>query len=311
MNIGVLSDIHDRNNSLKIDGIDDLIKSILNTYVGDDNIDTFIIAGDIDEHPSRVIYFLKRFKILSNIENIIFIPGNHEHYIFNYPFMLNKKWDDQNYYSYLPKEYIKYEKLQLLTPFEKVTKLVEAINYELGSFGVIATNDGKMFEIDDISFSGTCGWYDGSYLEKKIEEKNGKGLFSGAFFMEKSKDVFFKENADSLYILNPMDNPYYLWDAYYEDIIKNIDQADVIITHIISSVDNDFIDEKFRGSDSNAFFTFNGMENLKKKNPKIVISGHSHSFFDKTIEGIRYLRNPYGYPSEVSKSNPKIIIFNI
>jgi UDP-2,3-diacylglucosamine pyrophosphatase LpxH len=43
-------------------------------------------------------------------------------------------------------------------------------------------------------------------------------------------------------------------------------------------------------------------------NVKVVIYGHTHIPYDKTIKGIRYLSNPLGYPGQHTKFQPEEIV---
>jgi predicted phosphodiesterase len=70
----------------------------------------------------------------------------------------------------------------------------------------------------------------------------------------------------------------------------------VVMTHHLPSMD--LIDEKYKGYvDYNPFFASDCSELLKDP-VKIWISGHTHTGYDKTIDGVHCVCNPVGYPSE-------------
>lgn len=70
----------------------------------------------------------------------------------------------------------------------------------------------------------------------------------------------------------------------------------VIVTHHLPR--RELIDEQFKDSDVNDAFCVideDAEKRLAALAPVLWIHGHSHNFMDKTIDGVRYVRNPYGY----------------
>ena len=81
----------------------------------------------------------------------------------------------------------------------------------------------------------------------------------------------------------------------------------ILMTHHLPNFD--VIADQYKHSDCNeAYAVMDG--STKDIKPLVWVHGHSHQFFDKTLDGVRYIRNPIGYrehygylPSEVYSSH--------
>lgn len=70
----------------------------------------------------------------------------------------------------------------------------------------------------------------------------------------------------------------------------------IIVTHHLPR--HELVDLKFADSEVNEAFCVINAEAEKRiaeLAPLLWIHGHSHNFMDETIDGVRYVRNPYGY----------------
>ena len=76
-------------------------------------------------------------------------------------------------------------------------------------------------------------------------------------------------------------------------IKNNLQNNDVLITHFpaVSFVGN----PKFNNDKTNWYYRNNLDEFILGKDPKLVISGHSHHSVDRKIGETRFLTNPFGY----------------
>lgn len=93
-------------------------------------------------------------------------------------------------------------------------------------------------------------------------------------------------------------------DIMVNSLEKNKDKKIVIVTHHVPLPE--LIHDKFTGNKANEAFTVmhsdkkhGSIKDIVSKydNIKLWIHGHSHQFMDKTIGGVRYIRNPIGYSS--------------
>ena len=87
--------------------------------------------------------------------------------------------------------------------------------------------------------------------------------------------------------------------AWLEETVtdsRNAGHDIVIVTHHLPR--RELIDAKYAKSEINEAFCVLNDEAEKRLNalkPMLWIHGHSHNFMDVTIDGTRYIRNPYGY----------------
>jgi len=80
------------------------------------------------------------------------------------------------------------------------------------------------------------------------------------------------------------------------ELSKKNGHVPVIVTHHLPR--RELISPEFVTSDINEAFCVMNNEAERRLNdlkPVLWIHGHSHNFMDKTIDGTRYVRNPYGY----------------
>ena len=150
-------------------------------------------------------------------------------------------------------------------------------------------------------------------------------------------NIFFKEIkiGDILFIVFPMWSPVYdnqgyvkqwlndykyipnftiennndLFSKYIDGLVNSLEKHKdekkiVIVTHHVPLPE--LIHDKFIGNKANEAFTVmhsdkkhGSIKDIVSKydNIKLWVHGHSHQFMDRTIDGIRYIRNPIGYSS--------------
>lgn len=82
-------------------------------------------------------------------------------------------------------------------------------------------------------------------------------------------------------------------DRSVKFITDNLQKDDILITHFPAT--KLFIDPKYKGDDLNWYYTNDLEEVIFERKPKLVINGHTHHSIDRTIAGIRFLSNPFGY----------------
>jgi predicted phosphodiesterase len=89
----------------------------------------------------------------------------------------------------------------------------------------------------------------------------------------------------------------HLKDRAYLQVLTQDEVPTVIVTHFVPF--REAIDEMWRGSKLNAYFTTDQASWLCRPNIPAVLFGHTHSTFDQVLGGTtRGVCNPRGYPGE-------------
>jgi hypothetical protein len=136
-------------------------------------------------------------------------------------------------------------------------------------------------EIDGVTFIGSTLW---SYVggDKHFAVQNGMG------------DYFYIND-------NTVDknNERFLANCeFLTNAVKDLDKRAVVITHHVPSFN--LINERYKGHSLNEAFAADMDTFIMMYGHKIShwIHGHSHDEIDEMINGIRFIRNPMGYPQE-------------
>lgn len=91
------------------------------------------------------------------------------------------------------------------------------------------------------------------------------------------------------------------------DLARNeIQEGDVVVTHHLPSKNS--IARQFYGLDTNKFFVTECDELIKQAEPKLWIFGHTHQAFDYKIGVTRMICNPFGYPTEKTGYQERLLI---
>lgn len=99
--------------------------------------------------------------------------------------------------------------------------------------------------------------------------------------------------------------------------LKNTNKKIVVVSHHVPA--KELISDEHKDSNLNEafvvmhpFLEYDSIPDMISKigchNLKLWIHGHSHSFMDKTINGVRYIRNPVGYQNEMSDFKNNFIV---
>ena len=141
--------------------------------------------------------------------------------------------------------------------------------------------DNQVWEIGDIVFLSTTLWTNIRTLIGTITEGLNDYRFIPNFTVQYNNNLW-------------LENVKWLEEKcdYYRKQGKKI----VIVTHHLPSPK--LISPQYAGSLINgAFATLDQYDERRLLNlvPDLWIHGHSHEFLDTTIEGVRHIRNPFGY----------------
>jgi len=177
--------------------------------------------------------------------------------------------------------------------YDSMFKLEEKIFQE--NIDLLCKNDiyylnNNYFIQDDVKFIGTTGWVDGSY--RKIDPYVVKSYYADPRYIYDFNELINEQKKDEgiRFIIDNLSTSY-----------KN-----VIITHWLPNPE--CISPRYYGDTGNVCFAndwlaaINGRRNKKNKKIPYWIHGHSHDAINYLKSGIRYIRNPVGYPRECTET---------
>ena len=197
---------------------------------------------------------------------------------------------------YVPGNHDLYEEVGLLYLEDKYEALKEAIKpLKKAEF-----LDGEIHEIEGIKLSGLGMFYDTAYLESR-QPHLGKHAISGEFM-----NLWFNFMLDSR---KTNSDPLHFSALQKEKLEKIAGNVELFISHVTPVYIDRYFNEKYRGSITNTFFSFDGLKYLEKGNIKYWVYGHTHDPFEGEIYNTKLICNPLGYPGENSKIKIKKIIF--
>lgn len=222
--------------------------------------DVLIIAGDIGHYNEQNIKILKIFQE-EFYKYIVCVLGNHDYYLI----------DSEGKYTFENNS------------FNRVENMRKLINQEKNMYCL----NGEVIDINGIRVGGADSWYDGGYVKKYFTQFDNNQI-----------NLLWNKNInDSRLIkgISRFDDIAKLEIPKLENIYK---ECDVVITHVNPSNDEEHINEKYRHSLINTFFTFDGSKYYQNGSMKYWVFGHTHDAIEYEIEDVKFLCNPLGYPSE-------------
>lgn len=229
--------------------------------------DILIIAGDLGHynHQSRqIIKWLRRLYF----KHIICVLGNHDYYLVNRIMI-----DD-------------YE-----TSLNRVIELRKQLNEIEG----VHCLNGNVIEIEGIRFGGCDSWYDGQYW---LHNLNPHYIYAMHHVREEWK-ALMNLDASCIKGVKKFDD---IWEIEKPKIEAVYQQCDVMITHVMPTIDRNYVHSNYRTQKGTAYFCFDGEKYLKETTAHTWIYGHSHTNQDVEIHGVRMVANQLGYPGEARKS---------
>jgi Icc-related predicted phosphoesterase len=168
---------------------------------------------------------------------------------------------------------------------KKIHELIDMAK-ELEKDGIYLLN-GDVVEYKGIKFGGAMGWYDGSYA-KKLDSS-----FDDKFIQKRWEET----NNDYKFILN-LKTYRVMFLTEIIKLYKIIDQVDVMISHINPISEPIAFPSKYKESEDNAYFCFDGGKIIEKTTAKYWIYGHNHESWNYNLFNTKFLSNPLGYPME-------------
>lgn len=213
--------------------------------------DVLIIAGDLGHINKRIKSFL--VECSKYYKQTLCVLGNHDHYCVG--------------------------KYTETTP-ERVNDLRKIFN----SFDNVKLLASEYFTVDDYTFYGYTGWYDGSYA------------FRHSQLLDQGINMLW---------YNVMNDSRLITDVNRYDDRRNAEKAtpptkkaDIVITHCNPSTELENQVEKYRHDPVTGFYTFDGLDDLEILEPQLWVFGHTHTPNSYKIGETVFVCNPLGYPHE-------------
>lgn len=237
--------------------------------------DVLIIAGDLGHYNDQIIQILTIIRDVY-FKHIICVLGNHDY------FLANRIMIDD------------YE-----TSFNRVIELREQLNKIEG----VHCLNGNVVEIEGVRFGGCDSWYDGQYLLHNLNPHYVHDLND----VDKSWGYWIDDKAN-IHGVNRFDD---IWEIEKPKIEAIYQQCDVMITHVMPSVNPEHVDRHYRDNRGTAYFCFDGEKYLKKTTAKVWVYGHTHTNQDVAVHGVRMVANQLGYRGEARRSQVEEKIIEI
>lgn len=214
--------------------------------------DVLLIAGDIGHSNRQNLGLLMMFA--SHYKHVYIVPGNHDRYLIprHEPDMTANGPD---------------------TRVDDLGRLIE--QYLLDNVHLLL---GTTHTFEGITFGGTGGWYDNSFIESALIEAYWQSYMN-----------------DSNWIPG-LELSIGLLELEIGRVVQALSQGvDVMITHISPSNRPDNIPYEYRDDILTNFYCFDGEALIKKYKPRYWIYGHQHTGLDYKVGKTQVLTNACGY----------------
>lgn len=234
---------------------------IENKLKPNESSEAIIIAGDIGHRNIQNVYF---FQYLKNYyDNVIFTLGNH----------------DMHIYSYTKEELFDLDSRKRVSNLKSLIESKKNIHFL----------DGNIIKINNISIGGSMGWYDGSFIYKNFYNK--------IQYLSKEKREEYLLNILKEFSRDPYDmyNISHWKDLFKEEYnkLEKIINSDIIVSHFQPSNNINHFSKNRKYELSNAFWSFDGDNLIKKSSARYWIFGHSHEQRNFRYNNIEFLLNSF------------------
>ncbi len=277
LTISILSDLHfDSHFPTSAIGITESMVRRVFDPIFKTPADVLVIAGDLGHYNNQIRQTIKWFRKLY-FEHIVCVFGNHDYYLVNRVMVGD------------------YEE----SSFMRVNVLRKQLNEIEG----VHCLDGNVVEINGVRFGGCDSWYDGQYLLHNLNPHYEYDLDH----VNKSWAYWINDKAN-IYGVNRFDD---IWEIERPKIEAVYQQCDVMVTHVMPSINSCHVAEYFRDSRGTAYFCFDGEKYVKDATAKVWVYGHTHTPNEFELHGVRVVANQLGYRVEAKKSQVEEKIIQI
>jgi len=210
-----------------------------------------LVCGDIADDYQSLVTFL--FESCKYYKKVVFVFGNHDLFITK---------EDRN--------------LDIFYSLEKIEKLKKE---KINNLYIL---DGDIVEIEGVKIGGTCGWYDGNYTMKNLNPHYVKDWM----FLEH----LWSEYIDGKYIIGfESFNEY--WFKEKIKLKKLSKKVDIMLTHMLPSISQKNIQNKYKREDLTSFYCFDGKDFMKNNQMKFWIYGHTHENLEFEEESVKCINS--------------------
>ena len=237
--------------------------------------DTLIVAGDIAVNTNRFRDTL--YRLSSRFDNVAYTLGNHD----------------------------------IWAPTGGSSRTIHEVK-NLQIADNIKPLDAAPYYVNDVAIVGVMGWYDYSGGDASLEKKYGipfKRMTFGNSIMADLLHVRWDDPAQGRNLTDPEISELQITKlrTHLEGASNKVGKI-IVATHIPPRPDL-LIWKEGGGKEVetwnffNAYFSNPHIDELIREFPavKVCVYGHTHRRSDRTIDGIRYIVNPFGYPRENSR----------
>lgn len=271
MQVDYISDLHIDNWHPFQPITKEIVLDILQFHRMPEKKELLIIAGDIGHSNEQNKEFL--FFLQKHLyEHVIFVLGNHDYYLVT-------DFDGKIYSTSL-------ERISDMKTWAKAQENIHCL-------------DGSIVEINSVKFGGCDSWYDGKYFTHIPKESPNESIFS----------IWRKRINDSHYIKGYENGFIELFEIEQKKIQAVYRECDVMITHVMPSINKEHITLRNPNDAINSFYCFDGEEFIKNGSMQHWVFGHIHEI--KTFEhnGVQMHCNAIGYSEQIGRRG--IASFNV
>ncbi|MDD2781922.1 metallophosphoesterase [Sulfuricurvum sp.] len=270
LSVSILSDVHFDSYFPSYGVTETMVRKLFDPIFAPDGMkpaDVLIIAGDLGHYNGQSYTIIKMLHEIY-FKHIICVLGNHDYYLIN-----RIQMDDYD-----------------LNSFKRVQEMRDLLN----SINGVHCLDGNIVEIEGIRFGGCDSWYDGQYVLHNLNPH-----YEHCMDYVRNLWKYTMNDAHNMPNIKRFDE---LWEIEEPKIEAVYQQCDVMITHVMPSINPEYVDKMYRSDKVTGFFCFDGEKYLKKTTAHTWIYGHSHMNQDIEVHGVRMLANQLGYRNEAIKN---------
>lgn len=270
ISVSILSDLHFDSHFPSFGVTEAMVRKFFDPIFTPNNQNpayVLVIAGDLGHDNDQNIMIIKLLRQIY-FKHIICVLGNHDYYLINSKVAAH--YDNDS--------------------FKRAQEMRDLLN----SIDGVYCLDGNVVEIDGVRFGGCDSWYDGQYVLHHLNPHY-------EYDLDHVQNLWKHTMNDAHHMPNVklFDA---LWDIERPKIEAIYQQCDVMITHVMPSINPEHVDKMYRSDKATGYFTFDGQKYLKETTAHTWIYGHSHSNQDVEVHGVRMIANQLGYRNEAIKN---------
>lgn len=241
--------------------------------------DVLLVSGDTANDPQSAVDYLRRLSKRNHGLRILFSDGNHEHY----------------------------DNVAAGRTVRQTQKMLEELAPPTCTYLPAHGSFTAYYCPAHLYFVGRNGWYSFDLTDEPRESQESRWKR----VMNDDKCIGFSGTVGHLHQVQPWtlarNHTLDLALAIHDTITLDPDARFVVSTHTVPN--RDLLHKGPQFISTNPFYVNCHMERLAAKyRDRIVLwtYGHTHFSGDRTIDGVRYLANPRGYPRENPSWQPHV-----